>query len=256
MISMLTTTALDFGYPWWLSQGHLIALLPALAGLVAGHFRSWPRWLMVLIGLFAAWAGAAYFVVQKLEVNAPPRLLTENFLRSGKGRVLDLGAGTGRSSIMLLAARPQATLVATDLFADSFNGHFGDHGRPQDRLMQNLKAAGVDQRATIETADMLKLQFEADSFDGIVSSYAMDHLGREGARKGLAEAKRVLKPGGDFLLILVENDRWTKLAFGPLLSHGGARGAKWWRETATAAGFQAIEEGTAPATLYLLLRKP
>lgn len=252
---MPTTTSIDFGYPWWLSNGHLIVLLPALAALVAGRFRNWPRWAMATLGVVALWAGAAFFVVRSLDVNGPPRLLTQNFLRSGVGRVLDLGAGTGRSSIMVLAARPQATLVASDLFADSFKSHFGDQGSPQDRLLKNLKAAGVAQRATIETADMRKLPFEPASFDAIISAYALDHVGREGAKQALAEANRVLKPGGDFLLILVENDRWTKFLFGPLLSHGGTRGANWWRATATEADFQAIEEGTAPATLYFLLRR-
>ena len=251
---MLTTTSIDFGYPWWLSHGHLIVLVPAIAGLVMGRIRKWPLWGMALLGVVAVWAGAAFFVVRSLEVNGPPRLLTENFLRSGVGKVLDLGAGTGRSSIMVLTARPQATLVASDLFADSFDHHFGAGGRPQDRLLRNLKAAGVDQRATIETADMLKLPFEAASFDAIVSAYAMDHVGRDGAKQALAEANRVIKPGGDFLLILVGNDRWTKFAFGPLLTHGGTRGASWWRERAGEAGFQTVEEGTAPATVYFLLR--
>jgi ubiquinone/menaquinone biosynthesis C-methylase UbiE len=253
---MLTTSSLDFGYPWWLSYGHLVGLLPAVAGLVIGRIRKWPLWSMIAFGLVAVWAGAAFYVVRSLDLNHAPKLITEKFLRSGVGRVLDIGAGTGRSSIMVLAARPQATLVATDLFADSFQGHFGAHGRPQDRLLNNLKAAGVDQRASIETADMRKLPFENASFDAIVSAYAIDHVGREGAKQALAEAIRVVKPGGEFLMILIENDRWTKFAFGPLLSHGGTRGASWWRQQATEAGFQTVEEGTAPATLYFLLRRP
>jgi len=253
---MLTTASIDFAYPWWLSYGHLVVLLPALAGLAVGRVRKWGRWAMISLGLLAVWAAGSMFVMGAVGLNRPPKLLTENFLRSGKGRVLDIGAGTGRSSIMVLTARPEATLVASDLFADSFDHHFGHHGRPQDRLMQNLKAAGVDQRTTIETADMLKLPFEAASFDGVISAYAIDHVNREGSRKALSEAHRVMKPGGDFLLALIENDRYTKFAFGPLLSHGQTRGARWWREQAMQVGFQVVEEGTAPATLYFLLRRP
>jgi ubiquinone/menaquinone biosynthesis C-methylase UbiE len=81
----------------------------------------------------------------------------------------------------------------------------------------------------------------------------MDHLGRNGARTALAEAHRVLKPGGDFLLILVANDGWAKFAFGPMLSHGGTYGPAWWRDAAQQAGFDVKEEGTAPVTLYFLL---
>ncbi len=258
----MTTATLDFGYPWWLSNGHLVILIPALLALAAGFMRKWPLWLMTVLGLLTAWAGAAFFVVRSLEVNSgKPQLPTPHFLESGTGRVLDLGAGTGRSSIMVLTARPQATLVASDLFGDSFDNHFGSAQqaggiKPQDRLLANLKASGVENRATIETADMRKLPFEAASFDAIVSAYAVDHLGREGSKQALAEAYRVVKPGGQFLLILVSNDSWAKFAFGPMLSHGGTRGAAWWKQRATEAGFEVLEEGAPPVTLYLLLKRP
>ena len=103
---------------------------------------------------------------------------------------------------------------------------------------------------------MRKLPFEAASFDAIVSSYAVDHLNRDGIKQALAEAARVVKPGGDFLLMLVANDRWAKLAFGPLLSHGGTRGREWWIARVQEAGFQVLEDGTSPVTLYLLARRP
>ena len=156
---------------------------------------------------------------------------------------------------MVLRARPNVTLVASDLFGESFEGHFGADLAPQDRLRANLDAAGVGDRATIETADMRKLPFDAASFDALVSAYAFDHVGGEGARQALAEAARVLKPGGDFLLILVANDRWVTLAFGPVLAHGGVRGPDWWRARIGEAGFHTVEAGTSPATMYFLLRR-
>ena len=248
---------LDFGYPWWLSYGHLALALPAAALLILGYSRQWSRWLMIVLGVFTLWSSIVFLLIHfGGDINSKASLPTQSFLRSGTGRVLDLGAGTGRSSIMALTARPQATLVASDLFADSFDSHFGRGERPQERLLRNLKAAGVDQRATIETADMRKLPFEAASFDAIISSYAVDHLNRDGIKQALAEAARVVKPGGEFLLILVANDGWAKLAFGPILSHGGTRGSAWWSERAKEAGFEIIETGTPPVTLYLLLRRP
>lgn len=246
----------DFGYPWWLNYGHLTIAVIAAAALAVGRWRKWPRWSVLLLAALLLWAGAVAAIVQTSGFHQVPVLPTQNFLTSGKGRVLDLGAGTGRSSIMVLRARPDAELVATDLFADSFRHHFGSQGSPQDRLLANLKVAGVAQRVTIQTADMRRLPFEAASFDAIVSSYAVDHLNREGIGRALSEAARVLKPGGEFLLILVANDGWARLAFGPMLSHGGLRGAAWWSERAREAGFQVREQGTAPVTLYLLLRKP
>lgn len=252
------TGSIDFGYPWWLSYGHIVFLIPAAALLAASLMRGWPKWIAAIAGAFTLWAGASLFVVNSFDVNRTPALPTENFFRSGQGRVLDIGAGTGRSAIMVLKARPQAQLVGLDLFSESFDQHFGktEAMTPQQRFMANLKAAGVDGRASTTTADMRKLPFEPASFDAIVSAYAVDHVGREGAKQVLAESNRVLKPGGDFLLILVGNDAWTKFAFGPLLTHGGVRGASWWSEQARQAGFEVTENGTSPASLFLLLRRP
>ena len=251
-----SASALDFAYPWWLSYGHLVVLIPALAILLLGYRLKWSKGPMLLVGVLVLWSGAAVIGTRFFfNINAKPDLPTESFLRSGSGRVLDLGAGTGRSSIMVLTARPRATLVALDLFAESFERHFGSAVSPQQRLLANLKAAGVEQRATIKTADMRKLPFEAAAFDAIVSAYAVDHLNRQGIDQALAEAFRVVKPGGDFLLILIANDPWAKLAFGPLLSHGSTRGAEWWTARLKEAGFQVLEQGTRPVTLYLLARR-
>jgi SAM-dependent methyltransferase len=247
---------LDFGYPWWLSYGHLIVLVPAALVLLLGYARKWSKWTMLLLSVLVLWSSAAFLVTRfAFDVNGTPSLPTQSFFRSGKGRVLDMGAGTGRSSIMVLESRPQATLVALDLFADSFERHFGRGESPQQRLLANLKEAGVEQRATIETADMRKLPFEPAAFDAVVSAYAIDHLNRQGIDQALAEAARVIKPGGDFLLILIANDAWAKFTFGPVLSHGGTRGPAWWTARLQEVGFRVVEEGTRPVTLYLLAQR-
>ena len=246
----------DFGYPWWLNYGHMSVAGVSIAALILAFVLKSPKWLMVLIGAVTLWSGSVAVLACLFGLNSVPELPTQSFLRSDSGRVLDMGAGTGRSSIMVLKARPHATVVASDLFAESFDQHFGHSENPQQRLTTNLKAAGVEQRATIETADMTKLPFENASFDAIVSSYAIDHLSRDGIKQALGEAARVVKPGGEFLLMLVANDKWLKLAFGPMAMHGGfGRGPEWWGTRAKEAGFEIMEQGTAPITLYFLLTR-
>jgi len=251
------SSQIDFGYPWFLSYGHLPLIAVVLALGFVGYVRKWPRVPMILIGAVAVWSVAAFIVARfALEINGRGTLPTEKFLASGAGRVLDLGAGTGRSSLMVLEARPQTTLVALDLFGESYERHFGSAESGQERLMANLKAAGVDRRATIQTADMRKLPFDAATFDGIVSAYAIDHLNRDGIIASLSEAARVLKPGGEFLMMVIGKDFWLQFAFGPLLLHSGTRGADWWTARMQEAGFQIAEHGMRPATLYVLARKP
>lgn len=251
-----TNGPLNFGYPWWLSYGHLPLLIAAVLLLCLGYARHWSLLPMLLLSVLALWSGSALVVARfVLNINGRASMPTRNFLRSGVGRVLDLGAGTGRSSIMVLEARPQATLVALDLFAESFDHHFGRSQSPQQRLLENLTAAGVDKRCTIQTGDMRRLPFPSAGFDAIVSAYAVDHLSRQGIDQSLAEAARVVKPGGDFLLILVAKEPWIQFAFGPLIMHAGTRGPAWWTTRLQEAGFQIVEQGFRPGTLFLLARK-
>lgn len=248
---------IDFGYPWWLSHRHLVVTAVALCFLLLACIRRWPRMLMLLIGALMLWSAAAFCVARfVLDFNGWPPLPTERFLASGTGRVLDMGAGTGRSTLMVLESRPQTSIVALDLFGQSYEQHFGSRDGGRQRILSNLRAAGVEQRATVQAGDMRSLPFEPDAFDAIISAYAIDHLNREGIDQSLREASRVLKPGGEFLLMLIAKDAWLKFSFGPLLLHSGTRGAEWWTGRLQAAGFKVLEHGTRPATLYLLSRKP
>ncbi len=249
------TTSIDYGYPWWLSYGHAPILLAAGLIAAAAYARGWPRWVFAVSAACALWSGAAMVVTRfVIDVNGRPTLPTEAFLKLGSGRVLDIGAGTGRSSVMVLTSRPGTTLVALDRFGESFEQHFGHGETPQQRLLANLKAAGVGERATIATADMRELPFEAASFDAVVSAYAMDHVNRQGSDRAIAEAARVLKAGGEFLLMVVASEKWTKFAFGPLLGHT-TRPTSWWSTHVRDAGFQVVEEGTRPLTFYVLARR-
>jgi SAM-dependent methyltransferase len=251
------SSQINFGYPWYLSYGHLVIAAAALSLWFLGRARKWPKAPMVLIGVVTLWSVAAFLVILwGLDINGRLPLPTQRFLASGAGRVLDMGAGTGRSTLMVLEARPQTTVVALDLFAKSYEQHFGSGQSGQERLLSNLKAAGLEHRASIETGDMRKLPFEAASFDGVVSTYAIDHLNSDGVTASLSEASRVLKPGGEFLLMVITKDFWLQFTFGPLLLHSGMRGPERWASLLQDAGFQMVEQGTRPGTLYFLARKP
>src|SRR5947208_226316 len=135
----MPTAGIDFGYPWWLSYGHLIIIAVAVSFILLGYARHWSKWPMLLAVAVAVWSIAAFLSARfVLDVNGRASLPTQSFLSSGAGRVLDMGAGTGRSSIMVLEARPKATLVALDLFGKSYEQHFGPGASPQQRLLTNL----------------------------------------------------------------------------------------------------------------------
>lgn len=254
---------IDFGYMAIYQYGHLIPAALAAAVLVICRFRGWPRIVTALAGALLFWSLSAAAIVQfGLNFNGRLGLPTQNFLVSGKGHVLDMGAGTGRSTLMVLEARPQTTVVALDSFAESYQQHFAAAGqggevfqRGQARLMANLAAAGVEKRATVKQADMRELPYEAATFDGVVSTYAIDHLGRTGSGKALQEAFRVLKPGGEFLLMVVTKDFYLQYVLGPMMLHSRMPSAASWTQALQTVGFQVAEQGTVPGSFWFLCRK-
>jgi SAM-dependent methyltransferase len=244
----------DFDYAWPWMYGHLIAAVGFAALAWVGYSFRWTR-LMIVAGALALWGlcGAA-IIHGPLRFSRPVALPTEQFLPSGSGRVLDAGAGSGRSTLMVLLSRPAATVVALD----RFSGYYGIVDNTPDRLRANARAAGVESRLEVKVGDMRQMPFEDASFDAVVSVAAIDHLNKEGVARALAEVTRVIRPDGQFLLMVVNPDIWTKVALPFLHGHGyfGARAfPDRWRSQLTAAGLNVIEQGTQPSTLYFLTKK-
>lgn len=245
----------DFDYTWPWTLGHIIATVVFGLLTVLVWRAGWSRLAAVATGTLAAWALVGAFIVHgPMRFNRPMDLPTERFLSSGSGRVLDAGAGSGRSALMVLLGRPQARVVALDLFLEGY----GIGENTPDRLRANARVAGVEDRLEVQTGDLRQMPLESASFDAVVSAYAIDHLNPEGIRGSLAEVSRVLRPGGELLLMVVNPDGWTRVAFPLFGAHGyfGGRGAaERWRTAVVEAGFEIVEEGTAAATLFLLVRK-
>lgn len=243
-------TTYDFGYPWFLTYGLAVPIaLAALLGVV-GAWRGW-RWLVALAVLVGGWGAAGLFVAHAVVgLNRPMALPTERFLASGSGRVLDVGAGSGRAALGVLTARPQATVTGVDIYS----GFWGIEDNTPERFMANARAAGVAHRASAVTADMRDMPFDDGEFDAVVSSYAIDHLRRDGQVKALGEVARVLRPGGDFLLAIVRVD-WLTWLISPILAHHPSQDPEPWRAMLQQAGFDVEEEGTGVFTLYFLARK-
>jgi SAM-dependent methyltransferase len=244
-------TNYDFGYSWYIGYGLLIplALGAALGGLAL--WRGWSRWLLIVAGMVTLWAVAGMFLVNVVfGINKPMALPTSRFLASGSGRVLDVGAGSGRAGIGVLLARPRATVTALDIYS----GYWGIEGNTPDRFMKNARIAGVADRAEAKTGDMRQMPLGDGTFDAAISSYAIDHLRRDGQVKAIAEVARVLKTRGEFLLMLVDVTWVTWLASPPLAHHPRADPARW-RALLEAGGFVVEESGRRPSTLYFMTRK-
>jgi SAM-dependent methyltransferase len=241
----------EFGYSWPIAYGFAIPLAIGIALAAIATWRQWRAWVTVISAVVIIWSAAALYVTNVVfGINKPMTLPTERFLQAGSGRVLDAGAGSGRAAVGVLLARPGATVTALDIY----DGYMGIDDNTPARFMKNAQIAGVADRAEARTGDARQMPFADGSFDAVVSSYMIDHLGREGRTKALHEVARVLKAHGEFLLLIVNTDWWTWLVSPPMAHHFRPDAARW-RAELRGAGFDVEEEGRQPVTLYWLARK-
>lgn len=109
--------------------------------------------------------------------------LLEKYGRPG-GRVLDFGCGTGRGPATI-ARRGFSEVIGSDLA-------FGD-------LRDDPPAGEEGAGWRLERLEGLALPFPAEHFDVVASLCVLEHL--IDVEEHLAEADRVLKPGGVFVLV-------------------------------------------------------
>lgn len=95
--------------------------------------------------------------------------------------VLEVGCGTGAVTRLLGAALPDAAITATDV----------------DPAVMSRAAKRVrDPHVTWTLASATSLPADAESVDAVVCSLVLHHLDPEPKAAALAEARRVLRPGG------------------------------------------------------------
>jgi SAM-dependent methyltransferase len=246
----------DFGYSWPYAYGHVIPLMIGVLALIVALRYERSRWFKAIAAVVAVWGLAGLLITQfALRLNLPLELPTARFLANGEGRVLDLGAGSGRASLMVLLARPEALIVALDLFSNGY----GISDNTPDRLRKNATTAGVSDRLAVTSADMREIPFPAASFDAVVTAYAIDHMARKESVRALNEIHRVLRPGGELLVEVMGADAYVHIAFPILGAHGffGPNNAEpRWRELLEQSQFEILESGHVPGTVYVLARKP
>lgn len=239
----------DFGYPWWLTHGPVVPLAVALVVGAVAVWRRW-RWLACAAGLVGVWAAVALVLGHAVLGLTRPMRLPAEFLADGGGRVLDVGAGSGRAALGVLLARPQTTVTALDIYT----GYWGIDGNTPERFLANARTAGVAHRADVVTADMREMPFSDRTFDAVISSYAIDHLRQDGRARAVAEVARVLKPQGELLLAIVRVD-WRTWFVSPVLAHHPSQEPGPWRALLDANGFDIEREGTEFFTLYFVARR-
>lgn len=95
-------------------------------------------------------------------------------------RVLEIGPGTGMFAVRIADALPHASLATID---------------QSERFVEMTRARGIDSRVGDATA----LPYADESFDAVAALWMLYHV--PDVDRAIAEARRVLRPGGLFVAV-------------------------------------------------------
>lgn len=171
-----------------------------------------------------------------------------DLLTSDNNRVLDAGCGSGRTSIAVSKILKNGKIIAVD----KFDAPYIDDGGKK-LLERNLKVANVTDKVEIQTQDITALKFEKETFDAAVSSYVIDHLGKD-QLKALKEINRVLKKNGKLLMIIMLPNYATIMVLN-IISILMLTSRKKWNRMFKEAKFKCIDGGDLNGGHYFLLEK-
>jgi ubiquinone/menaquinone biosynthesis C-methylase UbiE len=123
-----------------------------------------------------------------MDHTAPNTAFVERLLSLGaRGHMLDIGTGPGHIPLLVVERLPDANVVGTDL-----SGHML-------ALAERRRAASPHAaRLRFERGDAKGLPYPDGSFDAVMSNTILHHI--PDPRQFLAEARRVLRPGGVLLI--------------------------------------------------------
>ncbi len=101
--------------------------------------------------------------------------------------ILDIATGTGDLAILSSKANPER-IVGIDISQNMLNVG-----------IEKVKKKGLEKLITLQQEDSEDLSFEDNTFDLAMVAFGVRNF--ENLEKGLSEIKRVLKPGGTFIVL-------------------------------------------------------
>ena len=174
------------GWRWGFLIGSILLLVIAAGILVVNSSLFLLSGILFLVALQLFMGDLAIRFIHKMDSELV--LPYVDLLVSDKDLILDVGCGSGRTSIAVGKIMKNGRIVAVDRFDADY---IEDGGKML--LERNLKIANISDRVEIQTRDITNLMFVDGTFDAAVSSYVLDHMGNKKLKALSENLSRSLK---------------------------------------------------------------
>jgi SAM-dependent methyltransferase len=189
-------------------------LILGILGVVIGILLFYPMRSVISPGLAkgfgsaSLWMGGTFLVVAAVmlwgskfgKIRLAGKAI-EALALKGDEIVLDVGCGHGLMLITVAKHLTTGRAIGIDIWQKEDQA-----GNSAEATLANARAEGVAERVELKDADARQLPFENESFDVVVSSWALHNIyERDGREKALREIARVIKPGGRVAIIDIQH---------------------------------------------------
>jgi len=114
----------------------------------------------------------------------------------GKGKVLDIGTGSGRAAIEIARRFPEAQVIGIDIWPKNWRLF----GISKEQAESNARIEQVHERCVFQRGSAVDIPFEDSEYQLVVSSLVFHQIKMPDRTDLFKEAIRVLAPGGVFMI--------------------------------------------------------
>ena len=198
------------------------------------------------LALMLNYGVSMYLLGQSKSLNPPPMLGLK-----GDETVLDVGCGLGKMTVGIAKHLKTGRVIGIDIWSKA-----EIPGNSVKRAMENARIEGVADKTEFRTGNILAIPFDDESFDVVTSVSVINNLHDDKDKlKALKEIRRVLRPGGKFLMLEPLRDIQGALTFTPLFIWMTLPKDKWI-ELLENASFENLEYERSNKMGAFLAKKP
>jgi SAM-dependent methyltransferase len=176
-----------------------VLVVVSLAGCALAVLSPWFLLFLVPLAIFGYITLILGLTVYRLGPQGFQRrihsLIADAIVVPDGGRVLDVGCGSGSLVVHVAKAHPAATVTGVDSWGEAW-----EYSREQ--CDRNARLEGVAGRVAFDKQNAAALALPAGSVDAVVSCMTFHEItSLRDKSDGVAEALRVLRPGGAFVFL-------------------------------------------------------